>query len=562
MVRSTRVRVAAVAVAVLVAMAGGVVPSPATAAVGSVALPGWSLGSEVRIGADGASAVYACSSTGQLPFDALCSQPLPAGDVLVEQPVAIPPSFSDGADELWPSYEVLDVSADGSTALVILYVEAIRPDQQIDRRWSIALWRPGQPSIAVASAEMPPGPILGDEVGALRADGGAFLLDTRLPLVAGDTDGSSDVYRWVLGDPEPELVGDVPGSSVDLAVTGAPHSQRRALASPDLTHAVLERRDGEGVETVIIDVGTDVTSPAPCADPTDLQAVGDDGSHVCLTQRVTGSGSFHELLFAPSFGAVEQVLRSEACDGCLRVHGVAPDGRWVRSGVDGSSTIHWLGDYGPDLRADDPAGEGGGDLVGFSRSPRYWAADGVVFDQGTGRPPLFDDVLGGHPFYDDIAYLTDTGVAAGYPDGSFLPAAVVTRQTAAAFLYRFQGSPEWVTPPASPFTDVEPTNPFYGPITWLADQGIATGYPDGTFQPRAPVSRQVLAAMLYRLSGEPPWMTPPASPFTDLPTTSPFFGPVTWLVDRGVIAGFPDGTFGPTRPVSRQVMAAFLRRFD
>ena len=44
-----------------------------------------------------------------------------------------------------------------------------------------------------------------------------------------------------------------------------------------------------------------------------------------------------------------------------------------------------------------------------------------------------------------------------------------------------------------------PSHTFYDEIEWLADSGITTGYPDGTFRPGAPVTRQAMAAYLERV---------------------------------------------------------------
>jgi hypothetical protein len=52
------------------------------------------------------------------------------------------------------------------------------------------------------------------------------------------------------------------------------------------------------------------------------------------------------------------------------------------------------------------------------------------------------------------------------------------------------------------FGDVPDTSPFHEDISWMADAGIASGFPDGGFHPTDPVSRQTLAAFLHRMSGE------------------------------------------------------------
>ena len=110
----------------------------------------------------------------------------------------------------------------------------------------------------------------------------------------------------------------------------------------------------------------------------------------------------------------------------------------------------------------------------------------------------FPDVPGTHPFCGDIEWLADSGITGGFPDGTFRPGANITRQSTAAFLYRYAGSPTF-TPPATPsFTDVSTSHPFYLEIEWLADEGITGGFPDGTFRPGAVVTRQSMAAFLHR----------------------------------------------------------------
>ena len=94
----------------------------------------------------------------------------------------------------------------------------------------------------------------------------------------------------------------------------------------------------------------------------------------------------------------------------------------------------------------------------------------------------------------------------------------------------------------------------------MADEGLATGFDDGNFRPGDPVDRQSVAAFLHRLiyDGAEPLCT--AAPFPDVPMSHLFCTPITWLVENEVAAGYPDGTFRPTTAVTRQELAAFLYR--
>lgn len=186
----------------------------------------------------------------------------------------------------------------------------------------------------------------------------------------------------------------------------------------------------------------------------------------------------------------------------------------------------------------------------------------------------FVDVAPADPFADDILYLFTRGVVAGWPDGTFRPTAPVTREATAAFLYRFVDLDPYLPPcepaAAGPFSDVSTGHPFCGAIDWLAETGISTGYPDGSFHPGENVTREAMAAFIFRWwnmweeTSLPIPTCDPADPrmFTDVTAGHPFCGAIEWLADNGIASGWPDGTFRPGLTIERQAMAAFLTRFD
>lgn len=184
--------------------------------------------------------------------------------------------------------------------------------------------------------------------------------------------------------------------------------------------------------------------------------------------------------------------------------------------------------------------------------------------------PSFTDVTPVNPFLPYIDQIAIAGITTGYPDGTFRPTAPVTREAMAAFLYRQAGSPDFTPPAESPFTDVWTTHPFYKEISWLADQGISTGWAmsDGTaqFRPGQPVTREATAAFLYRLAGSPAFAFPHPSPFTDVTAGDTFATQIAWAASTGITTGWhmSDGTyqFRPAQPITREAMAAFLSRYD
>ena len=184
----------------------------------------------------------------------------------------------------------------------------------------------------------------------------------------------------------------------------------------------------------------------------------------------------------------------------------------------------------------------------------------------TSTPFEFIDVLPGDAFYWDIRWLVKAKIATGYTADEYRPTNAISRQAMAAFLYRQAGAPGGTDPActADPFSDVGVGGLFCGEIAWLADQGIAGGYPDGSFGATRPISRQAMAAFLYRAAN--PGGGDPApcavAPFPDVAVDSPFCGHITWMAGTGITGGYVDGTFRPANAVSRQAMAKFLRVFD
>jgi putative N-acetylmannosamine-6-phosphate epimerase len=171
---------------------------------------------------------------------------------------------------------------------------------------------------------------------------------------------------------------------------------------------------------------------------------------------------------------------------------------------------------------------------------------------------IFSDVSPVHPFFEEIEQLVALGITTGWPDGTFRPTLPVTRQAMAAFLFRaFDLETPDISEPT--FTDVPEGHPFFEEIEALAASGITTGWPDGTFRPSNSVSRQAMAAFLYRALGLIDLgVTIPT--FSDVPTDHPYFKEIEALAATGVTTGWPDGTFRPDLSVTRQAMAAFLIR--
>ncbi|MBW3091145.1 InlB B-repeat-containing protein [Bifidobacterium miconisargentati] len=140
------------------------------------------------------------------------------------------------------------------------------------------------------------------------------------------------------------------------------------------------------------------------------------------------------------------------------------------------------------------------------------------------------------PHYNEIFFVAEQGIAKGYGDGTFKPTGSMFRQDYAAFLYRLAGSPEY-TPAASDniFTDVTPATPHYKEILWAAKNGIVKGFSDGTFRGMALVNRQDAAAFLYRAAGSPEFdPSTAAKQFSDVNESTPHYKEVLWAANTVV----------------------------
>jgi hypothetical protein len=154
--------------------------------------------------------------------------------------------------------------------------------------------------------------------------------------------------------------------------------------------------------------------------------------------------------------------------------------------------------------------------------------------------------------------MVERGIANGWRDGTFRPRQDLSRQALVAFLHRLGGGPPGPGDDAT-FDDVGPDHPFAVEVRWAADRGIVQGWPDGTFRSTQVVTRQALVAMLYRLAGAPVGPFPDPG-FQDVDGSHRFATEIWWAADLGIVDGYADGTFRPGADVTRQAAAAFLYR--
>ena len=182
----------------------------------------------------------------------------------------------------------------------------------------------------------------------------------------------------------------------------------------------------------------------------------------------------------------------------------------------------------------------------------------------TGNP--FTDVHPDDWFYNDVMFVYQNGLMAGTSDTTFSPNDPITRAQVAVIFYRMAGSP--AVTGDSPFTDVENgpgTAWYYNAVLWAQQNGIVSGYGDGTFHPGTNITREQLAVIFYnyaKLKGYDVSAVNDLSGFTDAGDVSDWALPaMRWAVGSGIMGGYGDGILGPQGTATRAQVAAMLRRF-
>ena len=112
---------------------------------------------------------------------------------------------------------------------------------------------------------------------------------------------------------------------------------------------------------------------------------------------------------------------------------------------------------------------------------------------------------------------------------------------------------------AFPFTDVPTSAWFYDSVRNVYENYIMNGVSPTLFQPNGTMSRAMVATVLWRLEGEPEMDD--TSVFTDVPRGQWYTQAIAWAYEQGIITGYGGGRFGPQDNVTRQQLAAMLFRY-
>ena len=144
----------------------------------------------------------------------------------------------------------------------------------------------------------------------------------------------------------------------------------------------------------------------------------------------------------------------------------------------------------------------------------------------------------------------------GYPDGTVRPDKTITRAEAAVMFYNLLDEKSGYI---NTFTDV-PENQWYSEaVITLAGRGGVNGYLDGTFRPDAPITRAefVTMAVNFAKAGNGTYCS-----FADVSQDMWYYGAVAKASEKGWIGGYPDGTFGPERYITRAEVTVIINRME
>jgi len=336
-------------------------------------------------------------------------------------------------------------------------------------------------------------------------------------LVAGDSNGVVDIFRWDRATNAMVMVSHSSPSASPIAGAIA-----ASISSDGSIIAFQTDSDGETAsdsngtrDTYTVNLGTDETT-----------WTSDPGR--------TGGGSND-----PSFPSI-------AGDGSsIAFESRTPKGDPTRKDDD---------DWDPFVVT---LGTAGGTVAAVGTTgPIETPRDAYLFgNSGTVR---FDDVVAGGFSDSAIGFLAANGIAQGISYRRYGSDATLTRAQLVVMLHRLAGSPP--AAPQSTFSDVTRGSWYSRAVDWATSRGIVTGFPGNVFGGERPATRAQVVVMLARLSRHATSRLRPAR-FDDVERGTWYADAVDWAYATGIAKGTSPGRFSPFAESTRAQAAAFIERF-
>ena len=175
----------------------------------------------------------------------------------------------------------------------------------------------------------------------------------------------------------------------------------------------------------------------------------------------------------------------------------------------------------------------------------------------------FADVAAGDWYADAVQYVFENGMMSGTSETTFSPTLTTTRGMIVTILYRLEGTPAVTGTTA--FTDVAAGQYYADAVAWAAQNGIVSGTSATTFSPDGVITREQMAAILYRYAQHKGYdVTAKAdlSVFTDAAQVSTYAtDAMAWANASGLISGTSATTLSPAGSATRAQVATILMRF-
>ena len=174
----------------------------------------------------------------------------------------------------------------------------------------------------------------------------------------------------------------------------------------------------------------------------------------------------------------------------------------------------------------------------------------------------FDDVTSADWFAEAVQYVVDKGMMNGTSKTNFAPKSGTTRGMIVTVLYRLENDPSIS---AASFTDVDFDAYYANAVAWANANGIVSGYGNGKFGPNDSITREQLAAILYRYATYKNYDVSKKgglTQFSDISTLSSYATEsMSWAVGSGIISGKGGGNLVPRAGATRAEAVAILQRF-
>lgn len=175
----------------------------------------------------------------------------------------------------------------------------------------------------------------------------------------------------------------------------------------------------------------------------------------------------------------------------------------------------------------------------------------------------FSDVSESDWFYKGVSYVVENGMMNGVGENQFAPNAPLTREMLAVVLYNMEKQPE--STGVNPFADVKADMWYTDAIVWANANGIVAGYDDSTFGLGDSITREQLATILYRyaqLKGYDVTEKADLTGYTDSESISDYaVEAMQWANANGIVNGMTETTLAPQGTATRAQVATMLMNF-